>query len=161
MILENFQVFLDVRSPVPEFDKKLENNVKTLADLYPSDISDSGAFISEYFVFCATLQEQTEPMMKSISDASKFCYKQYSDYGLFPSVWKAFKLFNSASPSVCASGRSFSRLKLVKTYLRNKMSQDRLQNLMLISNESDVAFQLDLDKISKKWAHIKKRRILL
>ena len=66
-----------------------------------------------------------------------------------------------ASPSVCASERSFSRLKLVKTYLRNKMSQDRLQNLMLISNESDVAFQLDLDKISKKWAQIKKRRILL
>ena len=71
----------------------------SLADLYPSNISDSGAFISEYFVFCPTLQEQTKPMMKSISDASKFCYKQYSDYGLFiPFCWKAFKLFNSAHP---------------------------------------------------------------
>ena len=35
-------------------------------------------------------------------------------------------------------------------YLRNKMSQQRLQNLMLISNENDISEKLDLDVLTGK-----------
>ena len=133
----------------------------TLSKLYPNDIPDPETFYNEYYVFCATLKDEQDDVSKSIRDASKFCHEQYEGYGLFPSVWKAFKLFKSASPSVCASERSFSRLKLLKSYLRNKLGQNKLNSLMLISNESDISMNLDLNILTKKWAKMKERRIRL
>ena len=159
--MDNFQIFIDVLTPVPNFDQQLDQKLQELSELYPNDIVDASAFKNEYFVFCATVSEQKNPPIKSITEAASFCYKEFSELGLFPSVWKLFKLFRTASPSVCASERSFSRLKLIKTYLRNKMKQERLHYLMLIGSESDLAKQVDLDKLSEKWATIKSRRIFI
>jgi len=38
----------------------------------------------------------------------------------------------------CSVGRTFSKLKLIKTKLRTTMSQDRLESLMKISCEQDI-----------------------
>ena len=50
-------------------------------------------------------------------------------------------------PSTTASvERSFSALKRIKTFLRNKMSQERLSNLSLIAVEKDIICGLKLKK---------------
>ena len=43
--------------------------------------------------------------------------------------------------------RSFSRLRLVKNYLRSTMNENRLDDLMIITYESDVAGFLDVISI--------------
>ena len=44
---------------------------------------------------------------------------------------------------------SFSKLKLIKTYLRNIMQDDRLSGLAVLSIENAQARKLDVSKINK------------
>ena len=53
--------------------------------------------------------------------------------------------------------RSFSKLKLIKTYLRNIM-QDRLSGLAVLSIENAEARKLDVSKIIDDFASRKARR---
>ena len=55
--------------------------------------------------------------------------------------------------------RSFSKLKLIKTYLRSTMNQDRLCSLSIISIESDIAKNINLTDMIKKFAENKARRV--
>ena len=52
--------------------------------------------------------------------------------------------------------RSFSKLKLIKTYLR--MSQHRLSSLATILIEKTIACQFDLDKVIDRFANTKGRK---
>ena len=54
--------------------------------------------------------------------------------------------------------RSFSKLKLTKTYLRNTMQDDRLSGLVVLSIENAEARKLDVSKIIDDFASRKARR---
>ena len=54
--------------------------------------------------------------------------------------------------------RSFSKLKLVKTYLRSIMQDDRLSGLAVLSIENAEARKLDVSKIIDDFASQKARR---
>ena len=43
--------------------------------------------------------------------------------------------------------RSFWKLKIIKNRLRTTIGQDRLQSLMLMSIESDICQNLDVDRL--------------
>ena len=68
---------------------------------------------------------------------------------LFPTIAKAYKLLLTAAPTVCKDERSFSKLKFVKSWCRNTMSNNRLDALMLLACEKDLAERIDLRNISK------------
>lgn len=55
-------------------------------------------------------------------------------------------------PVTVASGeRSFSKLKLIKNYLRTSMTQERLNHLALLSIEHDVAQSLDYRQFIREF----------
>ena len=54
--------------------------------------------------------------------------------------------------------RSFSKLKLIKTYLRNTIQDDRLSGLAVLSIENAEARKLDVSKIIDDFASRKARR---
>lgn len=54
--------------------------------------------------------------------------------------------------------RSFSKLKLIKNYLRTSMNQDRLCDLAMISIENEVCDSLDIKKVINDFAEIKVRK---
>ena len=54
--------------------------------------------------------------------------------------------------------RSFSKLKLIKTYLRSTMQDDRLSGLAVLSVENAEARKLDVSKIIDDFASRKARR---
>ena len=54
--------------------------------------------------------------------------------------------------------RSFSKLELIKTYLRNIMQDDRLNGLAVLSIENAEARKLDVSKIIDDFASRKARR---
>jgi len=53
--------------------------------------------------------------------------------GCYPNTWISYKILLTIPVSVVSVERSFSKLKLIKNYLRSKMSQDRLNGLAILS----------------------------
>lgn len=60
--------------------------------------------------------------------------------------------------SVAGSERSFSKLKLIKTYLRSTISQERLVDLSLISIENEYCDNIG-GEILEEFVSIKARKI--
>ena len=76
----------------------------------------------------------------------------------FPQFHKLLILFLTIPVTVAAAERSFSKLKLIKTYLRSSMSQTSLSNLAIISIENEEAKAIDMDDLIKKFASVKESR---
>jgi len=52
---------------------------------------------------------------------------------IYPNMWVALRISATLPVTVAAAERSFSKLKLIKTYLRSTMMQERLSGLAIIS----------------------------
>ncbi|WZZ83715.1 zinc finger MYM-type protein 1 isoform X1 [Brassica napus] len=61
----------------------------------------------------------------------------------YPNTWTAYRIMMTIPVSVASAERSFSKLKLIKSYLRSSMSQERLNGLSMLSIERDMAEKLD------------------
>jgi len=59
--------------------------------------------------------------------------------------------------TVATAERSFSKLKLIKNYLRNSMGQDRLSNISILNIERNVTNQVGLEKMISTFADLKTR----
>ncbi|KAJ8959574.1 hypothetical protein NQ314_006223 [Rhamnusium bicolor] len=57
---------------------------------------------------------------------------QNCDAHYFPNIYKHFKILCTFTISVATAERSFSTLRLLKTYLRSNMREDRLNGLALL-----------------------------
>ena len=62
---------------------------------------------------------------------------------------------------VASVERFFSKLKLVKNYLRSAMSQTRLVDLERLNIESSIARQVDFDSVVRNFANTNTRKSLL
>ena len=71
------------------------------------------------------------------------------------------RIFCTLPVTVASGERSFSKLKLIKNFLRTKMSQQRLQDLAVLSLESDVARHISFDTVIDDFAAQKARKKLL
>ncbi|KAL8091664.1 hypothetical protein AgCh_034069 [Apium graveolens] len=76
----------------------------------------------------------------------------------YPNVWIAYRIVVTIHVTVVEAERTFSRLKLIKSYLRSSMSQDRLNRLALLSIESELTSSLDYNKIIERFTSQKPRK---
>ena len=60
--------------------------------------------------------------------------------------------------SSATAERCFSRLKLIKNYLRSTMTNERQSALALISIERDLAENVDFESTINRFASMKSRR---
>ncbi|CAO2835306.1 unnamed protein product [Amaranthus hypochondriacus] len=78
----------------------------------------------------------------------------------FPNAVIAYRILLTIPVTVASAERSFSKLKLLKTYLRSSMSQERLNGLALIAIENEVldkdAYEDLIDEFASKNARRKK-----
>ncbi|XP_071712208.1 uncharacterized protein [Rutidosis leptorrhynchoides] len=77
---------------------------------------------------------------------------------IFPNILLAYKILLTVPVTVVSAERSFSKLKLLKNYLRNTMSQDRLNGLAIISIENRFLSNVDYDKMIEVFASKNARR---
>ncbi|XP_065667636.1 uncharacterized protein LOC136087935 [Hydra vulgaris] len=77
----------------------------------------------------------------------------------FPNLFIALKILMTIPVTVASGERSFSKLKLIKTYLRSVINQERLNNLALISIKSPISREINYEKILKDFASKKARKI--
>jgi hypothetical protein len=77
----------------------------------------------------------------------------------FPNVNIAFRISLSIFGTSAEGEISFSKMKLIKNYLRSTMGQQRLSSLSLLSVENYVMRQLPFDEIISEFAHNKCRKV--
>ena len=71
------------------------------------------------------------------------------------------RTFLTMCVSVTSCGRSFSKLKLIKTYLRSTMGQERMSSLALLLIERGLTETTDFTHVVDKFARLKARKIRL
>ena len=77
----------------------------------------------------------------------------------FPNLLMSLRTFLTMCVSVASCERSFSKLKLIKTYLRSPMGQERLSSLALLSIERGLTEEIDFTPVIDKFATLKSRKI--
>ena len=76
---------------------------------------------------------------------------------IYPNLVTLYKLYLTIPISSAAAERSFSRLKLIKSYLRSTMSEDRLSGLAIINIERDLAKKVNFNTVIDTFAKMKQR----
>ena len=77
-----------------------------------------------------------------------------------PNLSIVLRIFLTMCISVASCERSFSKLKLVKTYLRSTMSQIRLTSLAILSIERNITNVMNFDTIINDFAALKSRKVI-
>ena len=65
----------------------------------------------------------------------------------------ACALFTVLPVTVSSAERSFSKLKIIKTYLRSTISHERLDGLALLATDNKAAKQLNTDDLLDSFAN--------
>ena len=76
----------------------------------------------------------------------------------YPTSCLAYRILLTIPVTVASAERSFSKLKILKSYLRSAMSQERLNALALISIEHEFLEKLDYERLIDDFASKSARR---
>ena len=87
--------------------------------------------------------------------------KKYNLENSVPNIVIMLRIFLTIAVSVATCERSFSKLKLIKNYLRSTMSNLRLRNLAMLSIERELTDKITFDDVIAEFANKKARKIVL
>jgi hypothetical protein len=111
-------------------DEVVSQSAASLSATYSCDISDE--FTTQILSFRALFQNDIKKIATVAELADFLIVRNYSLVPMFPDLYAAFLLFLTLPVTVATAERSFLKLKLIKTYLRNSMLQDRLSGLAVL-----------------------------
>jgi len=81
--------------------------------------------------------------------------------GCFPNAHIAYRILLTIPVTVASAERSFSKLKLLKSYMRSTMTQERLNGLATIALENDVLEKIKYEDIIEDFISKNTRRWIL
>jgi hypothetical protein len=123
---------------------------------YSGDLSE--AFPLQLVTFASSLRLEIGKL-SSVKDLAHLLIIDYAAMTSgFTDVVSALLLFLTLPVSVATAERSFSKLRIIKNYLRSTMSQDRLRALAVLRIEADSAKVLKTEKLIVCFASAKARR---
>ncbi|CAH1993310.1 unnamed protein product [Acanthoscelides obtectus] len=135
-------------------DSRIKENLEKIAQTFLGGENEGTIFLSEYEIWHNHWKSVAQKPA-TVLDAIDNCDDQF-----FPSIKKLLIILATLPVSTATPERSFSTLKRLKTYLRNKMGDERLTGLALMSVHRDLAVQLDSEEIINQLA-IKRKRLNL
>ena len=135
MVAEKFNFLFPgnfVKLDVAQINKATLNIVRAYGDDFESvDLeTEVRSFQIEF------LDELNAEDVTSVSSIMEIIYKTRVASS-FPQLCKLLLLFLTIPVTVASAERSFSKLKIIKWYLRSSMAQERLDGLTLISIENN------------------------
>jgi len=77
----------------------------------------------------------------------------------FPNASIAYRVLFIIPVTVASAERSFSKLKLLKSYLRSTMTQERLNDLAMIALERDMLEKINYERIIEDFISKNAQRI--
>ena len=136
-------------------DKELEEAANRFQKVYKKDV---GVDLSHEIVSFRREFKNELSALESVIDVFKLIISSNIMTSVPEEVTAACALFLTLPVTVASAERSFSKLKLIKSYLRSTMAQERLDGLSLLAIERDAAQKLKIDDIVETFAHAKARR---
>ncbi|KAL4089763.1 hypothetical protein QTP88_024734 [Uroleucon formosanum] len=97
--------------------------------------------------------------IKKWSDDLALLYSVDLNGDVYPNLEVALRIFLTMPVTTATCERSFSKLKLIKNYLRSTMGQERLSNLAILSIEQEIASKIDYTSIIEEFASKKARKV--
>jgi hypothetical protein len=77
----------------------------------------------------------------------------------FPNACIAYRILLTIPVTVASAERSFSKLKLIKSYLKSIMSQERLSGLTILSMEKNMLEKNDYKSLINNFASKRVRKM--
>ena len=151
-----FGFLLDVDKLLNDKDlDSLRHHCIEFRNFYDSDVE--GIELLNEICDCRMLLEtRQDTAPKTPTELLSFIVS-YGD--VFPNLRVALQILLTIAVSIASCERSFSKLKIILSYLRASMGQDRLSDLALMSVEREVLEQIDFDDIINQFAAVKARKI--
>lgn len=154
-----FGFLLDVQGLVKNEDlNTLRTNCSDLASFYDTDF-DGKELFNEICDCKMLLTTRGDALPSTPLDLISFIVSYGDD--IFPNLRIALQILLTIAVSIASCERSFSKLKLILSYLRASMGQERLCDLALLSVEKETLNKIDFDVIIDTFAGAKARRINL
>lgn len=119
----------------------------SLDDLCDVDLND---LISELKVLQLTLPDRQMSAME--------IFEFVKEMDSYPNVSIAYRILFTMPVIVASAERSFSKLKLLRNYLRSVMSQEKLNGLATLCIEKGLLDEIDIDTIITDFASRTVRR---
>nr|TKW14774.1 hypothetical protein SEVIR_5G188900v2 [Setaria viridis] len=85
-------------------------------------------------------------------------FEHVRDVDCYPNVSIAYRLLFTVPVTVASAERSFSKLKLLRNYLRSTMTQERLNGLATLCIEKKLLDEIDINSIISDFASRNVRR---
>jgi hypothetical protein len=121
----------------------LWSHCKIFAEKFTHENS-SDVEISDFYSELKVLQVSLPDSSMSAPEILKFV--------MDADVTVAYRILLTVPVTVASAERSFSKLKLLKNYLRSTMSQERLNGLAMCSIEKDILDTIDFNTILNDFA---------
>ena len=146
MVTQNFS-FLIPQNMCQLRDEELEESTNKLIKTYNGDLGED--LVTEVRSFRRQfLKELQEDSTVSVLDMYNILVDARLQASM-PELVTACVLFMTLPLTVATAERSFSKLKIIKTYLRSTMSQECLDGLAIISIEHECTKDTDFDQVIK------------
>lgn len=164
---QRFKGLVDISnifSPLLNFDslskEEIHEKSMVLAQKYPNVLTSAlgEEIVHLKTVFKSTFKECSDSKLISIKLLNSI-YELHLE-GVFPEVCIGLRIFFSLPVTVAEGERSFSKLSLIKNYLRSTMLEDRLNGLAILSIEHELAKKINFDDVIRDFANIKVRRLV-
>lgn len=123
---------------------------------YETDFSES--LPTQLISFKTALSNEIRSKKTIYDLATYFMTENKCLLSSLPDVCSLFQLFLTLPVTSAIAERSFSKLKLIKTYLRSTMCSEKLSDLAMLSIEHERAQKVDLEQCANNFLMLKKRR---
>lgn len=136
--------------------KDLEQKADEFSNKFSNDVLPS--FSSQLLSVRSMFEKEIVPM-KSVRELAHFLIIQNASMSSsYADVCTALIMFLTVPVTTAKAERSFSKLTLIKNYMRSTMAQERLSSLSLLSIENQRVRQIDFNKIIDEFASMKSRK---
>jgi len=140
--------------------EKIKLWVNDLALKYDRDLN-----AAELYSEIENFKYQAPLLMTKFENATQLDFlkhiHQYSLKDLYPNLEVALRIFLTIPVTTAPCERSFSKLKIIKNYLRSTISQNRLTGMAILSIEKDILKTISFDDVIDQFASIKSRKVPL
>lgn len=148
----NMQVALDALTELKKFLIKIRTDT-----IFEEIVNDAMKIGKKLDMEAEFVTSRSRPLRRRKTPKS-FDY-EHEDHTINDPKTAFLRILLTMPVTVASAERSFSKLKLIKNYLRSTMSQERLTNLATISIEEAILDHSDIHEMIKDFAIRKARRV--
>lgn len=158
-IRRRFEGLYEVESTFSFFKSFFIKRKKNEADIIKASILKYETDINSDFTWQVLSFKSIINQIESTNILSTVNYIIENDLSSsFPDIITACTIFLTIPVTVVSAERYFSKLKLVKNYLKNAISQERLGNISVLNIERERTEESKIDQIINNFANLKARK---